>query len=199
MPVSRGGRKRSNLLLAVCLVVAALPLVGCDTTESIPLHQARPGPIGDPSWVTVQVIYVEILATPSDVDQIDEFRFFIVAGEEDPTYSAALVFPADHNLAVRAGDVIDISRYGLSVDAKTLDGELYVYFVGVDSDLQDAMVNQGINVVTGLIAEGLALVVAQGNPVVSMVTAFVLSQISQYVQEDDIVGDGLFVLRASEG
>ena len=165
-------RIRSRVFL-FCGLAVALMLTACyDPTACSPVQQVDSGPIGDLTRITVQVLYAEVLKISPYLDAVDEFRFFMVAGDEDPTYLAELVYPASENIAVRAGDVIDMSRFSLSVDAITLDGKLYVYFAGIDSDKQDAQVNQGIGLINGFIGKGLAYAVVGGLPDAEKVTAF---------------------------
>lgn len=55
----------------------------------------------------MQILSIEVLRAPDDMDQVNEFRFFLVAGNEDPTHSAGLIYPARANMAVRVGDTIE--------------------------------------------------------------------------------------------
>jgi len=186
-------------IVICCLLCAVLVVSGCSDELTVPLYKGALSPADDPTWITIQVISIEVLKAPQEIDRVNEFRFFLVAGNEDPTYSAGLVYPAHNNIAVGVGDVIRTGgTYGLSVDEKALNGELYVYFAGIDSDQQSTSVNLGIDAVISLIAEGVSYAVAEAKPLASFVTGFVLSEISDYVQEDDIVGDGMFVLQASD-
>lgn len=182
-----------STLLCLTLILSAC------ANSTVPLYEGDPRPIGNPTWITIQVISIEVLRAPGEVDRVNEFRFFLVAGNEDPAYAVGYVYPARNNMAVRVGDVIHTGgTYGLSIDENALDGELYVYMAGIDSDQQSRLVNFGTEAVISLVAEGLAIAVAGGNPAVSFITGYVLSALSDYVQEDDVIGDGLVVLRASE-
>jgi hypothetical protein len=180
-------------ILALGLVFSLL-LISCSGgANTVPIATARPVS-STPTWVTIQIKRIQILRGPGDLDQISEFRLFMVASGQDRRYAAGLVFPANTNLSARVGDVVDASAYGLSVDENSLADELYVYFAGIDSDQQSFIVNEAVGQILSLIAEGLWRAIGVSHPVASVVTGFVLDALYQYVQQDDIIGDGLIVL-----
>ena len=187
----------SKYVAIFCLVVI---LFGCSAEPTVAPEELPVVLTDEPEWVVIQVESIEILKSPKDLDQIDEFRFFMIAGDGTPLGTAEFVHLPMHNIAVRVGDTVPGSNFGLAVNAKALDGTLYVYFVGVDSDELDKASNIGIDLVISVITNGLgdALIATTGglSEVAAFITEFLLGQTVDYIQEEDIVGDGIFVLQA---
>lgn len=178
------------LFISAC---AATPTVAPESLPTVTLDEAN--------WIIIQIVSFEILKTPSDLDQVDEFKLILVAGGENEKNAAQFLYPARNNISVPVGyEKVTGPNSALAVNAKAIGDEILIYFAGFDVDEVDNwgnfFINLGNSAVSTLVEYSLAK-----SPFVSdgaaITTDLALGNLSDTLQEDDLIGEGIFSLSAS--
>lgn len=171
-------------LLYMLLIV--LLLYGCAAGEPQPAIPASPKstPPPTPNWLTFQVRQITILEDRSDGGNGAELQMFVIG--TDGKYAARLTYPADGFIPVSVGETIQVYPFGLSIDEKFLGNEVTFYVLAVDMDELSFATNVFIDLLISVVIKAVSG--GGANPVIDIVGGTAASGLSEWIQQEDIIG-----------